>query len=142
MILVSACLLGEKCKYNGKDNCSPSVIDFIGDKEYITVCPEVLGGLPVPRSPAEIHAGRVMNANGEDVTKAFIDGARKTLQLAKENNVGLCILKEGSPSCGKNLIYDGCFRNRKIPGQGITAKLLQENGYKILSETELAVDKR
>lgn len=137
MILISACLMGEKCKYNGNDNFSQSVKDYVGDQEYILVCPEILGGLPIPRTPAEIYEGRVVNQKGNDVTAQFIAGARKTLAIAKEKKPSLCILKESSPSCGKNLVYDGTFSNKKIPGKGITAKLLEAHGFKIISETEI-----
>ncbi len=137
MILISACLLGEKCKYNGGDNFSSAVKEYIGEQAYVLVCPEALGGLPIPRPPAEIYEGRVVNAKGKDITCQFITGAKKTLGIAKDIKADLCILKEGSPSCGKNLIYDGKFRNRKMPGQGVTAKLLAANGFKIISEMEI-----
>ncbi len=147
MILVSACLMGDKCKYNGGDNYNQKVIDFLKGKEYLEFCPELMGGLSAPRPPAEIRGGnsldvlnnkaRVLNNTGEDNTKAFIKGAEAALKLAKENNAELIILKERSPSCGVNIIYDGSFKHKIIPGSGVTAGLLKENGFKTLSEEDL-----
>lgn len=146
-VLVSACLLGQTCKYSGGDNFNPKVLDFLKDKEYTAVCPEVLGGLPVPRPPAEIQGGsaadilqgkgKVMNGTGQDNTAAFIAGAEKTLELAKDLGIELALLKEGSPSCGVHRIYDGTFSHQTRPGQGVTAALLKEKGIAVISEEDL-----
>ena len=136
MILVSACLVGEKCKYNGEDNKNEKIIEFLKDKEYITVCPETMGGLPTPRPPSEIKGDLVFNSEGKDVTSNFLKGAEETLKIAKENNVDLVILKAKSPSCGYGQIYDGSFKGKLIKGNGITCKVLIENGYKVLTEKE------
>lgn len=137
MILVSACLLGENCKYSGGNNRNEAVLSFLRGKDYVTVCPELLGGLPCPRPPAEIVGGKVMNREGEDVTAAFRRGAEKALLLAKKHRVECCILKANSPSCGCAMIYDGTFCGKRIPGMGLTARLLADHGYKIFSEEDI-----
>ena len=133
MIIVSACLLGENCKYSGGNNKSENVIKYLEDKEYILVCPEQLGGLSTPRNPSEIitygnkdgndvlsGCTKVLSNKGIDVTKNFIQGAEETLKIAKEHNAKTAILKAGSPSCGYKKIYDGSFLGNKIQGMGVT----------------------
>ncbi|MEG0998468.1 MAG: DUF523 domain-containing protein [Clostridiales bacterium] len=137
MILVSSCLIGEPCRYNAKDNLNVKVVEFLKNKDYVQVCPEVLGGLKTPRLPCEIKGNSVVNAQGENLTAAFNLGAEKCLGLAKDNHVSLCILKESSPSCGVNSIYDGTFSKCKIKGMGYTARLLKENGFSVISEKDL-----
>lgn len=137
MILVSACLIGKNCKYNGGNNKNETVIKFLQGKEYIAICPESAGGLPIPRMPAEISGDRVIQKNGNDVTEEFISGAEKIARAAKESSATLAILKESSPSCGVNLVYDGSFSGKKIPGQGITCKMLEEMGIEVKSEVDL-----
>lgn len=134
MILVSACLLGENCKYNGGNNKNEKVIDYLKDKSYIAVCPELLGGLSCPRTPSEIKDGKVCFKDGTEVTKEFKLGAEKVVELVKEYDIEEAILKDGSPSCGSKLIYDGTFNGKKIKGMGITAKALKK--FKILIRTE------
>ena len=133
-IMVSACLLGDNCKYNGKNNFNKKLIDFLKNYEVIKICPEVMGGLSIPRIPSEIKDNLVINKNNIDVTSFFEKGAIKSLEIAKENNIKIAILKDGSPSCGSNKIYDGTFTNNKINGVGITTKLLKENGITVLNE--------
>lgn len=133
-IMVSACLLGDNVKYDGNNNYNQELVEFLENYEVIKVCPEVLGGLPIPRIPAEINGNDVINQDGIFVTKEYYLGASKTLKIAKDNNIKIAILKEGSPSCGSNYIYDGTFTHTKINGLGITAKLLRENGIIILNE--------
>lgn len=135
MILVSACLAGCNCKYNGKNSVIPEIERLVEEGKAIIVCPEVLGGLPTPRDPCEIQEidGRqvVVSKTGEDVTEAFVKGAQKTLELAKEINPSLVILKANSPSCGFGKIYDGTFTGTLKEGNGLTAELLQKNAYNI-----------
>lgn len=148
MILVSSCLCGEKCKYNGEDNLNVDVMTYLEQKEIIHVCPEVFGGLSTPRTPAEIVGGsardvlkgnaKVMTKEGEDVTMAFIRGANKVLQLAKQFHVKQAILKAKSPSCGKGEVYDGSFNQNLIAGNGITAELLLKEGIEVITEVELS----
>lgn len=140
MIFVSACLLGENCKYSGGNNRNEAVISFLKEKEFIAVCPERAGGLPAPRPPAEIRDGRVVDKEGKDVTAEFLLGAEKTLALAKKHHPELCILKANSPSCGCGEIYDGTFSGRKISGNGKTTELLLKNGFSVITEKQIKKD--
>lgn len=136
-ILVSACLLGENCKYSGGNNYDQEVVDFVQGHRVIPVCPEVLGGLPIPRSPAELVDGVVINKAGISVDEQFRAGAEKALAIAKQNGAKLAILQSRSPSCGVKEIYDGSFTGRKIPGQGVFAEMLQQAGIPALDAGEL-----
>lgn len=136
-IMVSACLLGENCKYNGGNNLSEKVLNYLKGHEVIPVCPEVLGGLSTPRLPAEIVKGVVTAKDGRSVDKEFRAGAMKGLELAKEEKIDLVILQSRSPSCGVKQIYDGTFSGNKIEGQGIFAKLLAENAFRIIDVEDL-----
>ncbi len=133
-IMVSACLLGDNVKYDGTNNKNNDLIEFLKDYEIVKVCPEVLGGLSIPRVPAEILNDRVINKDGIDVTNEYINGASKTLEIAKNNNIKVAILKKNSPSCGSNTIYDGTFSHTIINGDGITARILKNNGIIVLNE--------
>jgi len=137
MKLCSACLLGISCRYDGKSKLNEKVLELSKKEELIPVCPEQLGGLPTPRAKSEIIDGKVMTENGEDVTEQFQKGAEETLKIAKENNITEAILKQESPSCGCGKIHGGTFSGKVIDGWGITAKLLRENGIKVISEEEL-----
>ena len=150
MIIVSACLLGENCKYSGGNNKSENVIKYLEDKEYILVCPEQLGGLSTPRNPSEIitygnkdgndvlsGCTKVLSNKGIDVTKNFIQGAEETLKIAKEHNAKTAILKAGSPSCGYQKIYDGTFLGNKIQGMGVTAAILNKENIALLDEDDI-----
>lgn len=140
-LLVSACLLGENCKYSGGSNYSVDVEDFIkkhaGKLHAVPVCPEVMGGLSTPRTSAEICGNRVMTRLGEDVTAEYEKGAEETIELAKKEGCRFAILKERSPSCGSGSIYDGTFSGTVIAGDGRTAARLKELGIKIYGETQL-----
>lgn len=136
-IMVSACLLGENCKYNGGNNLSEKVLHYLKGHEVIPVCPEVLGGLSTPRLPAEIVRGVVTANDGRSVDKEFRAGAVKGLELAKEENVDLVILQSRSPSCGVKQIYDGTFSGNKIQGRGIFAELLQTHGFQTIDVEDL-----
>lgn len=131
-IMVSACLLGQKCKYNGGDNLNESVLAFTKGHDVIPVCPELAGGLSVPRAPCEIVNGVVMNADGENVDKAFRDGAARCVQLAEAQKIDLAVLQPRSPSCGVRQIYDGTFSGRRIEGAGVFASMLRAHGFKVL----------
>lgn len=136
-ILVSACLLGYKCRYDGKSNKNDDVIALGEEYELISICPECFGGLPTPREPAEIKDGRVVNILGEDVTEQFKSGAEQALYIAKECNAPCALLKENSPSCGCGRIYDGSFTKTKIDGNGVTAQLLVDNEIQVFTEAEI-----
>ncbi|MFA7075785.1 MAG: DUF523 domain-containing protein [Candidatus Izemoplasmatales bacterium] len=133
IIAVSACLLGVNCKYNGKNNLNLKVVEYIKGKEVILICPEELGGLSTPRIPSEIQKnGLVINKEGIDVTKQFNQGALEALKIMHDANANCVILKDGSPSCGYNFIYDGSFSSTRIAGKGISARYFTENGIKII----------
>lgn len=140
-ILVSACLLGKNCKYNGGNNLNQRVLDFIEGHEVIGVCPEQLGGLSTPRLPAEIVDGVVTNKEGISVDVQFRKGAQTALAVALEKKVDLAILQSRSPSCGVKEIYDGSFSGKKIKGQGVFAKLLSARGIKVLDAEDVAEHK-
>ena len=136
-IAVSACLLGENCKYNGGNNYSEKLVDYIKGNDVLSVCPEVMGGLPVPRESAEIVNGVVSHKDGTSVDKEFRKGAKKALEIVKEQKIDLVILKSRSPSCGVNSIYDGSFSGKLISGKGVFADLLQKNGIKVMDIADL-----
>ena len=132
-VLVSACLLGVNCKYNGGNNFDEDILEYLKDKEIIPVCPEIFGGLTTPRPPSEIINDKVLNNEGVDVTANYNKGALETLKLARRLNVKKAILKAKSPSCGEGKIYDGTFSNTLISGDGITTRLLKENGIEVIN---------
>ncbi len=136
-ILVSKCLLGEKCRYDGKVMCFDNVIKKIKGHEVFVVCPEMDGGLLCPRPPAERIGEKIIANNGVDVTQEYMRGAQIALQTAKENEVDFCILKSRSPSCGNCQIYDGTFSGKIIDGMGVTSELLKKNGFLVLNEEEI-----
>ena len=136
-IAVSACLLGENCKYNGGNNFSQKVIEFVKGHEVVPVCPEVLGGLPVPRESAEIVDGNVIQKNGNSVDAEFRKGAQIALKKILDQAVDMVILQSRSPSCGVKMIYDGSFSGKLISGQGIFAKLLKDNDIKAIDVEDL-----
>lgn len=136
-ILISACLLGVPCKYSGGSNLTKYLPELLKKHTLIPVCPETYGDLPIPRPPAEKQGERIVDQQGKDVTEAFQKGAQKTLAIAKEMHCEIAILKESSPSCGSQMIYDGTFSGKKIPGSGVTAQLLRENGISVFSEKQL-----
>ncbi len=136
-LIISACLLGTPCRYDNRSKPNKEVIALASRYELIPVCPEVLGGLPTPRIPAEICKNRVIRADGVDITKEYEKGAKIALEIAKKNNCKIAILKEKSPSCGYGFIYDGTHTKTLTKGNGITAKLFEENGIIIINEREL-----
>ena len=140
-IVVSACLLGSPVRHDGRDKkCAHPVLRrWIEEGRIVSVCPEMLGGLPAPRLPSEIIAGtrQVIARDGRDVTEIFEKGARVVEETANANEVRVAILKEGSPSCGSSFVYDGTFSGAKIPGEGVTAALLRKRGIAVFSEEQL-----
>ncbi len=136
-IMVSACMLGENCKYSGGNNRDERVLAFLAGHEVVPVCPEVMGGLPTPRPPAEIVQGEVINQMGVSVDREYRLGAQKTLEIAMREKIDLAILQSRSPSCGVKQIYDGTFTGTKIPGQGVCAALLMENGFAVLDREDV-----
>ena len=134
-IAVSACLLGHNCKYNGGNNRSQKVLNYIEGHEVIPVCPEVSGGLPIPRIPVELKDGKAINKEGEDVTEFFRKGVEKTMK--KMQDIDLAILQPRSPSCGCKQIYDGTFTKTLIDGKGMFAQALEEAGIPMMDEDEI-----
>ncbi|MBT3310993.1 MAG: DUF523 domain-containing protein [Desulfobacterales bacterium] len=148
-ILVSACLIEEPVRYDGQlKPCSSTILKkWQREGLILAFCPEVAGGLPVPRPPSEIIAGidkkdkkntrLIINSNGQDVTLFFNEGAKKSLEIVLIHDIKIAILKDGSPSCGSQYIYDGTFNGVRIPGRGLTAELLENNGINVFNENEL-----
>jgi len=136
-VLVSSCLYGETCRYDGKANYCDSIEKLKEFCNFIPSCAECLGGLSTPRTPCEIINGKVISKTGEDLTKAFVDGAKQVLKIANDNNCTFALLKQRSPSCGNGLIYDGSFSGIVIPGDGVTSALLKKNGLKVFNETDV-----
>lgn len=139
-ILVSACLLGEPCRYDGKSKPCPAVMALKERYNIVPVCPEVMGGLPTPRIPSEICGDRVLMKDGRDVTENYDRGAKTALRLARENGCTVAVLKEKSPSCGSGLIHNGSFDGGLVAGDGVTAQLLKKEGIRVLGESEITTD--
>ena len=137
-LLISACLLGVNCKYDGGNNALPpdTLAALRESFELVPVCPEQLGGLPTPRVPSERRDGRVVSREGADVTEAFRKGAEETLRIAKENGCRRALLKTNSPSCGSGQIYDGSFSGTLIPGDGVTAELLKHENFEVFGHIQ------
>ena len=133
-VLISACLLGKNTRYDGKNQNIVKLHELVKYFNLIPFCPEVSGGLKIPRDPSEIKGDKVVSIKGKDVTKNFNDGAFLALSICKKLDIKLAILKEESPSCGVNKIHDGNFKNNIIDGMGVTARKLLDNGIKVINE--------
>lgn len=131
--------MGVDCKYSGGNNKLPDekLEELFEKYELIPICPESDGGLPTPRTPSERVGDKVLAQDGRDVTAEFRKGAENALRIAKEQDVSLAILKEDSPSCGSGTIYDGTFTGTLVPGFGVTAELLKENGITVIGESQI-----
>ena len=138
-VLISACLLGVNCRYAGDGKLIEGLDQLMQRAQLIPVCPEIYGGLPTPRTPAERRGALVINRDGTDVTAQYERGARETLKLAQLFGVKCALLKERSPSCGSGEIYDGSFSGTRTKGDGVTAELLKKNGIHVFGEAELDV---
>jgi len=136
-LLISACLMGENCKYSGGSNYHSAVEALKERYGLLPVCPERDGGLPTPRSPAERQGERVINRDGIDVTAQYIRGAQLALETARAHGCTKALLKERSPSCGCRGIYDGTFTGTLVPGLGVAAQLLSENGIALWGESRI-----
>ena len=135
-VLVSLCLTGVACRYDGRDN-GIDLRTLMDRAELIPVCPEQLGGLPTPRSPSEWQGKRIVNQAGQDVTAQYLRGGEEAVRLARTLGCELAILKERSPACGSREIYDGSFSGVLLPGEGSAARALREAGIPVLGESEL-----
>ena len=136
-IMVSACLAGENCKYNGGNNWNEKVLRLMAENETVCVCPEQLGGLPTPRVPSEIRGGVVTAGDGRIVDAEFRAGAERCLAIARELKPDLIVLQSRSPSCGVKQRYDGTFSGTLTEGSGVTAQLLMENGFHVVDVEDL-----
>ena len=136
-ILVSACLLGRDCKYNGGNNYDEKVVAYLADKEVIPVCPEVLAGLGVPRTPVEIVDGIVTDRDGNCVDTQIRAAVREILEDIRDEEIGCAILKSRSPTCGVRQVYDGTFSGRLVDGAGVLAQALMDAGYRVIDGEEL-----
>ena len=142
MYIISACLMGENCKYNGGNNRCQWVVDFAEKHSHVLVCPETEGGLTAPRPPAEIIGDKVIDSEGKDVTEPFFRGAKVSYERAVAAAVDACemlegaILKAKSPSCGRDWIYDGTFSKTLTDGDGCLVRLLKKDNIKIYTEKE------
>lgn len=132
--VVSACLAGEHCRYDGGSSPCEAVMELVREGRAVPVCPETLGGLPTPRTPAEIREGRVIMRDGRDVSEAFARGAAEALRRALAEGCDAAILKARSPSCGAGMVYDGTFTGRRVPGEGIFARMVREAGLPVETE--------
>lgn len=137
MILISACLAGVNCRYDGGNCYNEKIMELVKNGEAILVCPEQLGGLSTPRVPAEIINGKVITKDGIDVTEEYKKGATEVLKLAKCLNINKAIFKSKSPSCGCGIIYDGTFSGNKVNGNGITTQVLLDNGINVITEKDI-----
>lgn len=136
-VLVSACLLGRNCKYNGGNNYHEKLAAFLQDKEVIEVCPEVLGGLPTPRPCVELVDGMAMDKNGNSADTAFRKGVKISMEKIKGQEIDLVILQSRSPSCGVKQIYDGSFTGKLVEGSGLFAQELMDAGYRVMDVEDI-----
>lgn len=134
MIVVSACLAGVDCRYNGSSYTVPQIAEMVIQGEAIPICPEILAGLPTPRPPVEQNSGKFIALNGDDQTDKYVAGAKIALEIAVKSRCQRAILKSKSPTCGSGLIYDGTFSGKLITGDGIFAMLLKEQGIEVSTE--------
>ena len=136
-VLVSACLLGQDCKYNGGNNYDPKVVEFLQGREVLPVCPEVLAGLGTPRTPVEIVDGIVTDREGNCVDTQIRAAVREILEDIRDEEIGCAILKSRSPTCGVKQVYDGTFSGRLVDGSGVLAQALMDAGYRVIDAEEL-----
>ena len=138
-ILVSACLMGEEVRYDGRaaEAGSELLAQWRDEGRVVSFCPECAAGLPIPRPPAEIRNGHVYADTGEDQTESFERGALLALKLCQSQEIRLALLKENSPSCGSHTVYDGSFSGQLRPGEGLVTRMLREHGIQVFSENEL-----
>lgn len=139
MIIVSACLLGINCKYNGGNNLNRDLVNFLKDKEYMSICPEALSGLGIPRNPLEIKNGKIITESGEDYTEKFYYGIKRAMDRIRGENIEFAVLQSRSPSCGVNEIYDGTFSHTLIKGKGLFAFELEKSGVKTIDVSEFNI---
>ncbi len=139
-ILVSACLAGRHCRYDGKEKGIPEIARLVAEGRMIPVCPESAGGLRIPRDPSEIRENRVFSKSGKEVTKEYQEGAQRCLKVCQMHRCSMAVLKSKSPSCGKGCIHNGKFDGGLVEGNGVFAQLCLEHGIEVLTEDEFLTD--
>lgn len=136
-VLVSACLLGENCKYNGGNNYCARVAEYVKDKEVLTICPEVMAGMGIPRTPIEIVDGVLMDRNGNNVDAELRSAVAQAMEQIRNEEIECAILQSRSPTCGVNEVYDGSFSGKLIPGSGVFAQALRDAGYPVIDVEDI-----
>ena len=136
-IMVSACLLGENCKYNGGNNYNPAVEEFVKDKDVLPICPEMMAGMGCPRTPIEIVDGVLMDRNGNNVDTAMREAVGKAMEMIRKEEIRCAVLQSRSPTCGVNQVYDGSFSGKLIPGSGVLAQALKEEGCRVIDAEDI-----
>ena len=136
-ILVSACLLGENCKYNGGNNYNAAVAEYVNGKEILPICPEMIAGMGCPRIPIEIVDGVLMDRNGNNVDDAMRKAVAQAMEMIRKEEIQCAVLQSRSPTCGVNQIYDGSFSGKLIPGSGVLAQALKDEGYKVVDAEDI-----
>ena len=137
-ILVSGCLLGENCKYNGGNNYNPRVVEFLKDKEVISVCPEIMAGMGCPRNPIEIVDGVLTDCHGKNVDSLIRKSVMEIMERIRDEEIQCAVLQSRSPTCGVNQVYDGTFSGKLIPGSGVFAKSLMDAGYLVIDGEDIS----
>ena len=136
-ILVSACLLGENCKYNGCNNYNAAVAEYVKDREVMAICPEMMAGMGCPRTPIEIVDGVLMDRNGNNVDAAMREAVAKAMEIIRKEEIQCAVLQSRSPTCGVNAVYDGSFSGKLIPGSGVLARALELAGYRVIDAEDI-----
>ena len=136
-ILVSGCLLGENCKYNGGNNYNPRVVEFLKGKEVISICPEMMAGMGCPRNPIEIVDGVLTDCHGKNVDSLIRKSVMEIMERIRDEEIQCAVLQSRSPTCGVNQVYDGTFSGKLIPGSGIFAKSLMDAGYLVIDVEDI-----
>lgn len=137
-VLVSGCLLGENCKYNGGNNYNPRVVEFLKDKEVISICPEIMAGMGCPRNPIEIVDGVLTDCHGKNVDSLIRKSVMEIMERIRDEEIQCAILQSRSPTCGVNQVYDGTFSGKLIPGSGVFAKSLMDAGYRVIDGEDIS----
>ena len=137
-ILVSGCLLGENCKYNGGNNYNPRVVEFLKDKEVISICPEMMAGMGCPRNPIEIVDGVLTDCHGKNVDALIRKSVMEIMERIRDEEIQCAVLQSRSPTCGVNQVYDGTFSGKLIPGSGVFAKSLMDAGYLVIDGEDIS----
>lgn len=136
-ILVSACLLGENCKYNGGNNYNAAVAEFVKDKDVLPICPEMMAGMGCPRTPIEIVDGVLMDRNGNNVDAVMRKAVADAMELIRKEDILCAILQSRSPTCGVHQVYNGSFSGKLIPGSGVLAQALKDEGYQVIDAEDI-----